>query len=429
LTTKCFVCYSKNMKLSNSPFKTSKTRGTDEFRSVEIMFQSGQLKRHSAGVYGFGPLMLRAMNNTASIIRKHLDKCGCVEVSLPLLQAKPLWVESGRFEAYKKADTTFYAKGRDGEYFFSPTAEEFMLDIIRNHVSSYRDLNFNVYQIGHKFRDEIRVRGGLTRGKEFLMKDGYSYSESKEEMEKAYAVMRQCYLDIFTEMGLKAVAVQAINNFGGKVSEEIVAFSDMGVDKILYNEKTGFAINSEVLDDPTTRAIIEEKYGKINPATLVEKTALELGHIFQLEQAYSKTMNLKFTDRTGKPDFCWMGTYGIGVGRAMNVVLEQNCDNDGLVFPLSIAPYKIGIVNLNDAPQTKTAGKLYDFFTNKNIEVIWDDRDLSLGIKIKDMLLCGIPYIVIIGKNQNGDKLEVEVRKTREKKSLTKGELVREVTG
>jgi len=412
------------MKLSNSPFKTSKTRGSDEFESVEMMFQTGQLKRHSAGVYGFGPLMLRAMNKVSDLVRKHLDRAGCVEICAPLLQAKSIWMQSGRWEEYKKADTTFYFKGRDGEYFFSPTAEEFVSDLVKNHINSYRDLNFNVYQIGHKFRDEIRVRGGLTRGKEFIMKDAYSFNDTQGAMTAEYEKIRQCYIDIFADMGLEAVAVQAVNNFGGKVSEEIVVFSSLGVDTVLHDEKTGLAINEEVLDCATTKKMVEDKYGKINKARMKEKVAIEMGHIFQLDQSYSKTMGLAFTNKEGKQDYCWMGCYGIGIGRALNVALENNLDKDGLIFPMSIAPYKVGIVNLNESAQIDKAATLYKYFVDNGVDALWDDRDLSLGVKIKDMLLCGIPYIVIVGKNSDGVNLEVEVRKTREKVSLSKEQLL-----
>ena len=156
------------MRLSKVPFKSSKSRGEEEFKSVEMMFQSGQLRRTSAGIYSIGPLLLRSIDKAMRLSKKILNKYGCIEVSLPELQPKTIWQQSGRWEKYKAADTTFYCKGRDNEYFFSPTAEEFMADIVRTHINSYKDLNFNVYQIGKKFRDEIRVRGGLVRCKEFV---------------------------------------------------------------------------------------------------------------------------------------------------------------------------------------------------------------------------------------------------------------------
>ncbi|MCL2621811.1 MAG: hypothetical protein FWD32_02135, partial [Firmicutes bacterium] len=267
------------MKLSKTPFKTSKTRGTDEFKSIELMFQTGQLKRHSAGVYGFGQFLTRSLNKTIDLARRYLDKYDCIEVSLPLLQAKSVWAQSGRWDKYKASDTTFYCKGRDGEYFFSPTAEEFMSDIVKPHINSYKDLDCNVYQIGKKYRDEIRVRGGLTRSKEFIMHDGYSFASTKEGMEAEYAKMRKCYLELFKAMGIDALPVQAVNEYGGKISEEIMCFSHMGGDKVLYDEKTGFTCNVEVFDHPELMAMFKEQYGAIDRKRMVEKQAIEVGHI------------------------------------------------------------------------------------------------------------------------------------------------------
>jgi len=412
------------MKLSKVPFKTSKTRGSDEFNSVEILFQTGQIKRHSAGIYGFGNLMTRAMNKTIDLVRFYMDKYDGVEVSCPLAQAKSLWVASGRWDDYKKADTTFYCKGRDSEYFLSPTAEEAMTDLVRGHIQSYKDLNFNVYQIGKKFRDEIRVRGGLTRSKEFIMKDAYSFNDTKENLQISYNAMKTCYMEFFRAIGLNVVPVIAVNGgFGGSISEEIVCFSDLGSDKVLFDESRGIAINEEVLDDKVSLKEFEKNYQQLDISRMQTHTAIEVGHIFQLDQFYSKNMGLRFTTKEGKQDYCWMGCYGLGVSRALNVALEQNCDQDGLVFPIAIAPYKIGIVNLNTDEQISKATKLYQYFQALNIDIMWDDRDLSLGTKIKDMLLNGIPYMVIIGKNIESDQLEVEVRKTREKLLLTKEEL------
>lgn len=414
------------MKLSKVPFKSSKSRGEEEFKSVEILFQSGQLKRTSAGIYSIGPLLLRSFDKATRLAKKILNKYGAIEVSLPELQPKTIWQQSGRWEKYKASDTTFYSKGRDNEYFFSPTAEEFMSDLVRPHINSYKDLNFNVYQIGKKFRDEIRVRGGLTRGKEFIMHDGYSFHDSREAMMAEYENMKKCYYEIFKSFGIDVVAVRAVNGYGGKVSEEIMCFCDIGEDKVLYDEKTGLVLNEEILEYEELKQDIFDQYGEIDFKSLNERRAVEMGHIFNLDQFYSKTMNIQFTNAEGKRDYPYMGTYGFGLSRAVNVALELNCDDDGLCFPLSIAPYQVGIVNLSEEQMLKSQ-ELYDYFNAEGIEVLWDDRDMSLGVKIKDMLLNGIPYIIVLGNKDNGDKLEVENRKTREKKLLAKEELVKQI--
>ena len=415
------------MKLSKVPFKTSKNRGDEEFRSVEMLFQSGQLRRASAGIYSIGPLLLRAIDKATRLGKKMLNKYGCIEVTLPELQAKTIWQQSGRWEKYKAADTTFFCKGRDNEFFFSPTAEEFMTDLVRTHINSYKDLNFNVYQIGKKFRDEIRVRGGLMRGKEFIMHDGYSFHDTEQSMLDEYANMKKCYHEIFKAFGIDTVAVRAVNDYGGKNSEEIMCFCDVGEDKVLHDEKSGLVLNREILDYPDLKADILAKYGKVNFDKMVEKRAVEIGHIFNLDQFYSKTMGIGFTNAAGQRDYCYMGTYGFGLTRAVNVALELHCDDDGLCYPISIAPYQVGIVNLSE-DQMQKSQELYDYFNQNGVEVLWDDRDMGLGAKIKDMLLNGIPYMIVIGNKDAGGKIEVENRKTREKTLMTKEELVKVIT-
>lgn len=414
------------MKLSKMGIKTSKTRGTDEMFAHEFLLQSGQLKKFSAGVYGLGPMLLLARENIINIIRKNLNRYDCVEQILPTLQPKQLWVNSGRWQGYVDSGTMFTLKGKNGEYCMAPTAEEFSMEFINNSLKSYRDLEVNLYQFGSKYRDEIRVRGGLFRSKEFLMKDGYSFHENKENMEKEFFRMKQCYLDIYSEVGLDVVAVDAVNTMGGKVSNEFMCFTEYGEDVVLYDKERNIAFNVEVLEDEELKKILLEKHPGLDITTLEEVKGIELGHIFQNNQFYSKSMNGKFINREGKEDYYWMGCYGIGVNRVLYMsVIKNLTEENGLVWPLNIAPYKCNIINLYDEKLNAVAEDLYNNLLKNDISVAWDDRDMTMGSKLKDNELFGLPIVIIIGKKyfENG-LFEVENRITKEKSFLTAEQVI-----
>lgn len=414
------------MKLSKMGIKTSKTRGTDEMFAHEFLLQSGQLKKFSAGVYGLGPMLLLARENIINIIRKNLNRYDCVEQVLPTLQPKQLWVNSGRWQGYVDSGTMFNFKGKNGEYCMAPTAEEFSMEFINNSLKSYRDLEVNLYQFGSKYRDEIRVRGGLFRSKEFLMKDGYSFHENKENMEKEFFRMKQCYLDIYNEVGLDVVPVDAVNTMGGKVSNEFMCFTEYGEDVVLYDKERNIAFNVEVLEDEELKKILLEKHPNLDINTLEQVKGIELGHIFQNNQFYSKSMNGKFINREGKEDYYWMGCYGIGVNRVLYMAVIKNLtEENGLVWPMNIAPYKCNIINLYDEKLNEVASNLYNKLLKNDISVAWDDRDMTMGSKLKDNELFGLPIVVIIGKKyfENG-LFEVENRITKEKSFLTAEQVV-----
>lgn len=415
------------MKLSKMGIKTSKTRGTDEMFAHEFLLQSGQLKKFGAGVYGLGPTLLLARENIINIIRKNLNRYDCVEQILPTLQPKQLWVNSGRWQGYVDSGTMFTLKGKNGEYCIAPTAEEFSMEFINSSLKSYRDLEINLYQFGNKYRDEIRVRGGLFRSKEFLMKDGYSFHENKENMEKEFFRMKQCYLDIYNEIGLDVVPVDAVNTMGGKVSNEFMCFTEYGEDVVLYDEERNIAFNVEVLEDEELKQILLEKHPGLDISALKQVKGIELGHIFQNNQFYSKSMNGKFINREGKEDYYWMGCYGIGVNRVLYMAVIKNLTEEkGLVWPLNIAPYKCNIINLNDEKLNVVAENLYNNLLKNDISAAWDDRDMTMGFKLKDNELLGLPIVIIIGKKffENG-LYEVENRITNEKSYMTEEEIIK----
>ena len=412
------------MLMSKMGIKTRHHRGQDEALSQEILFQSTQLKRHAAGIYGMGNLLVRARNKIMEIIRKNLENYECSEVSLPIIQPKNIWEASGRWSTYADSKQMFTFEGRNGEYCIAPTGEEIVLDFIRENIVSYKDLPINIFQIGNKYRDEIRVRGGLLRSKEFLMKDGYSFHANKEDMVREYNSMKECYMKIFSDLGLNAIPVKAVSaDMGGKVSEEFMCPSPIGEDKVLMDEKSGIALNTEVLEYPEMLEEIKQDNPEFRTDNLKEVPCIELGHIFQLGRFYSENMNGYFVNASGKKEPYFMGCYGIGVNRTLGAICENNCDEEGLIWPKSVAPYKCVIISTPE--NSDDSEKLYADIKSKNIDVVLDDRADTLGSKIKDAKLLGFPYMIIMGKKYSKEHLlEVEARKTREKSFLNLNELI-----
>ena len=405
------------MKFSKSGMRIEKKRGNEESLSTEYCFQSSILKRHSAGIYGLGTILVIARNKLMDIIRKNFNKYDACEIVLPVVQPKQFWVESGRWDKYVKDGEMFHFEGKNGEYCLAPTAEEMVHDFVKNNLVSYKNLNVCLYQFTTKCRDEIRVRGGLLRSKEFMMKDAYSFHPTEEDMIAGYEYYKQCYADIFKELELQVLPVRALSGaIGGKFSEEMMHFSPIGEDKCLYNEKLNIALNIEVAEDENALNELKQEYKDINLDDFKVARCVEVGHIFRLGQTYSKNMNGKFTNKDGKPDYYFMNCYGIGVNRLLATILEDRCDDKGLNFPSSICPFKIGIANLNYEELNMIAKNIYNKLTDDNIDVLWHDTDASIGQKMKDLNLLGVQKVIIIGNNyKNTNNVEIEDRLTGEK--------------
>lgn len=413
------------MRLSRAALLTSKERTTsDETLSQQIFFQSSLLKRYGAGIYGKHNFLVKAQANIENIIRKVLDKYDCVEVSLPLLQPQSIWVTSGRWDTYYSSGQMFYCEMPNGTFCMAPTAEEAVFEFVRDNLKSYKDLPVNVYQIGTKFRNELRARGGLLRSKEFTMMDAYSFHSSEEDLKREYANMRAAYLEIFQKLGLDVIPVSALNgDMGGKLSEEFMFLSDAGEDTILVNEDNTLAFNTELLDMENHLEYLKANYGISDISSFKEKHCIELGHIFQLGQKYSETMQGTFKASNNSDIPYYMGCYGIGISRTLAAICEQNCDKDGLVWPKEIAPYQLTIVYTHN--KKDEAFELYDYLENSGVKTIIDDRDtLRVGAKIKDWKLFGIPYLIVIGDKNATNTFEVENRKNGSKVNLKKSELV-----
>ena len=382
------------MKLSQTGIGNIKLNNLDEMYPVQdILLQTGQLVQYGTGLYAYNNIPLLVRRNVEKIIVEKLNNHGCIEVLLPTLQPEKLWKDSGRYSHYVDDGTMFTIQTDKGGFCLAPTAEEAMVEFAREKLKSYKNLPVTFYQIGEKYRNEIRARGYLLRGKTFPMMDAYSFNSSEEDLAKTYDNIREAYLEIFNELGLEVLPVVADNGaMGGKKSEEFMLLSPIGEDTILYDEKTKTALNTEILERENYEEYLREEYNITDISKLEKRKAIELGHIFQLGTKYSETMNGTYIDREGKQSLYYMGCYGIGVSRTVATIYEESVlknDNgkvQGFVLPESVAPYKLQIIpKMDNEEKVKEAEELYKKLSENNIESILDDRKIdSIGAKIKD---------------------------------------------
>ncbi|WP_297453259.1 proline--tRNA ligase [Persephonella sp.] len=533
-----------------------------EVPSHIYLVRAGFIRQLAAGLYEYLPLGFKVLKKIEGIIRKYMDEAGALEVLLPILTPAELWQETGRWDVYGKE--LFRVEDRKGRMFaLGPTHEETITDLVRKNIRSYKDLPKNFYQIQTKFRDEARPRYGLIRGREFIMKDAYSFDVSEEMAIKSYEIMKETYKKIFDELGLDYLMVEADTGaIGGKFSHEFVVKVPNGEAHIVYCEKCGYAANVEaakyefeldklppeeekplekvhtpgvssveevaeflgvspkkivktlvyILDDGSAVAVVirgdrelnetklanyfnvidtrlatseeleklgivegfvgpigidipvyadmsvkdlhnfvvganEKDYHYINvniprdfkpvefvdfstaregdpcpvcKSPLKETTGLEVGHIFLLGTKYSEAMKAYFVDKDGREKPIIMGCYGIGVSRLMAAAVEQNHDENGIIWPENIAPFKLQILALNvkDSQIKDIAENIYQKAKEKGIEVLYDDRDMSPGAKFKDADLIGIPYRIVVGKKVKENKVEIQKRATGEKQEI-----------
>ncbi len=409
------------MKLSNLGLKTRKNIGSEDCYISELLEQSGQLKKYSAGCFGFGTMLLKIKRNIEDIIRTNLDGIGCAEVQYSILQAKNYWEASGRWDKYVESGTMFTSHGRNGDYSICATAEEFSVAMVKDHIRSYKDLGFVHYQIGSKFRDEIRCQGGLIKSKEFNMMDAYSFDESKEKMIESYNKMISVYHKIFKELGFSNIRnITSVNDMGGKIATEFMWFDEeYGQDTIYCNNELGLYVNEEVFDieDKELKSLVLGKYIDIDKSQFVKRKATEVGHIFQNEQVYSKMMNGTFINREGKQDFYYNGCYGIGISRLVAIIAVNCIRKYGkLIWEDNVSAFNMNIICKNDEKCLQAGQKLYEDLKQKGIKVCLDDRNNSIGEKLKDNELFGIRKVIIIGNNYLKEGvIEIEDRKTGEK--------------
>ena len=421
------------MRLSQTGLGTIRVNNLDKsYPAQDMLLQTNQLVQYGTGIYAYNNVPLRLRQNVENVVRGVLDKYGCVEILLPTMQPTKLWEESGRLSKYIEDGTMITVETDKGSFVMAPTAEEAVTDFVRGRISSYKNLPVTLYQIGEKYRKEIRTRGYLLRGKSFPMMDAYSFDLNEEECAKTYQNIRNAYIEIFDILGLNAKPVAADSGaMGGNLSEEFMLESPIGEDTILVDKETGIAFNTEILEREDADEYLKEKYGVKDKNNVESKKSIELGHIFQLGTKYTKTMNATYIDQEGNEKLLYMGCYGIGISRTVatiyeaNTVTGKNGEVKGTSLPVSVAPYLLQIIPKDE--KKEIAEQIYNKLMERNIPVILDDRTQGmLGAKIKDCYMLGTPYMLVIGDKQEEGMYEVENSKTGEKKVFSEEELINE---
>lgn len=380
------------------------------------------IRKVASGIYTWLPLGLMVLRNIENIVREEMNASGAQEVLMPMVQPKELWEETKRWD--KMGSELLRIKDRhDREFCLGPTHEEVITDLIRNNVKSYKELPLNIYQIQTKFRDEIRPRYGVMRGREFLMKDAYSFNLDEESLQDTYLTMRNTYKKILERIGLEYKIVQADSGaIGGEVSEEFHVLAENGEDTIAISDASEFAINTELLlKEGEDINSLEGQPSPDGNGKIVIKKGIEVGHIFQLGKVYTEAMQVNVQSQEGRAVDLFMGCYGIGVSRLVAAAIEQHHDDQGIIWPESIAPFEVNIVAIGYTKEIKIADAANELCaTLKSIgyKVIVDDRKDGYGTKIKDAELIGIPINIIIGNKylENG---EVELKHRNGKSTVS----------
>jgi len=397
--------------------------------SHQFLVRGGFINQQGAGLYNYLPLGKIVLEKIRTIVKQELDKAGCNEVQLSFITPISLWDRSGRADTMGKEMLRIQDR-HNNDFVLSPTNEEAMVELVKNRVTSYKDLPLNLYQINTKFRDEARPRYGLLRGREFLMKDGYSFHASKEDMIREFNLMEETYKKIFTRLGLDFRVVQADSGaIGGDGSKEFHVLADSGEDTIVVCNSCDYGANIETIfaSEEEIDALNEKSYEELQSKKIDEKCScggelsfkkgIEVGHIFQLGNRYSHSLEANFNDENGKPKPFEMATFGIGVSRLVASVIEQNHDESGCIWTKATAPYMVNVMisNIKDEAQVALGEELYAKLQDANVEVMLDDRKDRFGFKMKDAELIGFPYTIIIGKELANGNVQIFDRATKEK--------------
>jgi len=383
----------------------------------KLLVQAGYVDQLMAGVYTYLPFGLIVLRKIESIVRKYMNEIGGQEVLMPILHPKDIWQTTGGWD---NIDVLFKVHSRtERDYALGQSEEEVVTPLVMGRVNTYKDLPLAVYQTHWKYRDELRAKSGILRGREFFMKDMYSFHANQEDFDTFYHTAKEAYKKIFSDMGLIAKVTEASGgSFSKKISYEFMVLTDAGEDDILYCDACDYCVNVEVAKD----AKEGEQCPKCSKATLAKARASEVGNVFDLGQKYGKDFDLGFLDSEGHKQFPIMGCYGIGISRAMGVIVEKFNDEKGIIWPESVAPFRVYLISIGENAR---AEELYKTLTEKQIEVLYDDRDKNPGEKFKDADLLGIPYrIVVSPKNEEG-KFELKKRTEEDVENVTEDELLR----
>lgn len=407
------------MKLSQTFTKTAKTAPADEVsESAKLLIRAGYIYKEMAGVYDYLPLGMRTLDNIMQVIREEMNALGGQEVRMTALQPRDAWEKSGRWDD-KVLDVWFKTQlNAGGEIGLATTHEEAFTRMMQTYISSYKDLPLYIYQFQTKFRNELRAKSGIMRTREFMMKDLYSFSRTKEEHDEFYEKVAKSYTKIFDRLGIGADTFRTFASGGSfsKFSDEYQTLCEVGEDIIYLDREKGIAVNEEVYTDEVLNELGLDK------SKLEQRKAAEVGNIFTLGYKYSEPLELEFNDEDGKRQKVFMGSYGIGPSRVMGVIAEKLSDEKGLVWPEEIAPYKYYLVAIGDK-----ANELAEELHSKAPEqIIFDDRKSARnGEKFADAELLGIPYrIVISDKTLAENKIELKKRTESETKLLPLSEFI-----
>ena len=425
------------MRRSRAFIPTTKEAPSDAtLPSHQFLVRGGFINSQGAGLYNFMPLGKIVLEKIRTIVKEELDNAGCSEVQLSFVTPISLWERSGRSETMGK-EMLRITDRHENDFVLSPTNEEAMVELVKNRVTSYKDLPVNLYQINTKFRDEARPRYGLLRGREFLMKDGYSFHSSQEDMVREFNLMQESYKKIFTRLGLDFRVVEADSGaIGGEGSKEFHVLANSGEDTLVVCEACDYGANIEaIFDNEEVDALNEKSYEELKEseidkqcscgAPLHFKKGIEVGHIFQLGSKYSSALEANFSDENGKPKPFEMATFGIGVSRLVAAVIEQNHDENGCIWTKETAPYMVNVMisNVKDEAQVQVGEELYAKLKESGVETVIDDRKDRFGFKMKDAELIGFPYTIIIGKELANGLIQIYDRRTTEKISLPAEEI------
>jgi prolyl-tRNA synthetase len=434
------------MRLSRYFLPVAKETPADaQIASHKLMLRAGLVRQTAAGIYAWLPLGYRVLDKIEQVVREEQDKAGAIELLMPTLQSADLWRQSGRYDAY--GPEMLRIKDRhEREMLYGPTNEEMITAIFRDSAKSYRDLPRTLYHIQWKFRDEVRPRFGVMRGREFLMKDAYSFDLDEVGLRASYEAMFVAYLRTFARMGLQAVPVRAPTGpIGGELSHEFHILADTGESTLFYDAALEAVSHDELLSaDASTIARLtglyameEEEHAKVQDCPvpverLRSRRGIEVGHIFAFGTKYSASMGLSVQIPDGGSVHPQMGSYGVGVSRLMAAIIEASHDEAGIVWPDSVAPFAVGLVNMraDDGSVTSAADEIYGRLHEAGVETLYDDRDERGGAKFATMDLIGLPWQLIVGpRGLERGVVELKRRATGERQELSIESALARLTG
>jgi prolyl-tRNA synthetase len=413
---------------------TKETPADAQIVSHKLMLRAGLVRQTAAGLYAWLPLGFRVLKKIEQVVREEQDKAGAIELLMPTIQSADLWRQSGRYDAYGPEMLRFKDR-HEREMLYGPTNEEMITAIFRDAVKSYRDLPRTLYHIQWKFRDEVRPRFGVMRGREFLMKDAYSFDVDEEGLKRSYDAMFLAYLRTFARLGVPAIPMRADTGpIGGDLSHEFIVLAPSGESEVFYDKNLlAFDVVNALAHDEDATTIFKRLYAatdeKRDPAIEAElgdrlgtSRGIEVGHIFAFGTKYSASMGMTVQTSDGGQVHPQMGSYGVGVSRLMGAIIEASHDENGIIWPESVAPFRVGLINMraDDGNVTSAADEVYARLSDAGVDTLYDDRDERGGAKFATMDVIGLPWQLIVGpKGLEKGVVELKQRATGERQELS----------